>query len=197
MMKTRNAHPANANRWVDIFPRCVSRQRYLVRLFCMPQKAAMKAVVVEDAVRVETMAVACEARQGCPSSGIIAIMTTLSGCCDERGRRVIHLVCVQAGDGTDYIARYCLGWLQYERTPTSFRGPLVWAFPSTGCGLPGGATLGSKGPGNKGSLVKSCAVRRQRGGRHLFARPWRTTTTCWLQTVDRQRYGRQVVRRRA
>jgi hypothetical protein len=36
--------------------------------YFVPQKAAMKsvAVAVERAVRVETMAVACEARPGCP-----------------------------------------------------------------------------------------------------------------------------------
>lgn len=37
----------------------------------VPQKAAMKsvAVAVLHAVRVETMAVACEARPGCPGGG--------------------------------------------------------------------------------------------------------------------------------
>lgn len=88
----------------------------------MPQKAAMKAVAVDDAVRVETMAVAREARQGSPGCRIMTLMTTLAGLLRWTRTTSNYLVCVQAGDGTDYMDRYCLGWLQYERTPTSFRG---------------------------------------------------------------------------
>jgi hypothetical protein len=149
----------------------------------MPQKAAVKSGAVGHAVGVKTMAVAYEAgvSQRCQ------LLTTATSN-SSRVRR--------AGDGTDYIlsgggcnmdGRQPLSELSLSSGPSRLQDAASRGAYSR---------LDSRSGGTRAVCPRPLsAVQRQRAVVCLSARPQHMTTACKGQSIDGQRYGREVARR--